>query len=352
MARLPILTPTTSQHAVPQRQHGGTDARGPARCDFSTNSNACGPCPTVLQAVQQADASRYPDATYTALRHALAGFHGVEPGRIVLAASASEAIQRMTAACVRLAVPGQGGSVSVPCPAYGDYAHAAHAWGWPVIHRPHGQPFVATASTLHWYCDPASPTGQDMPSPTAQPWPRGVWVLDRAYQPLRLHGTCGWPVEVLNQVWQLWSPNKALGLTGVRAAYLIAPVNADDTLLRTLEALAPSWPIGAHGVAMLHAWTQPDTDTWLAASRDTLRHWHTEQLEQLTQRGWTFLPSQTPFACGQPPHPLDLEWLHQRFGVRLRDTTSMGLPGHCRLSAQPPAAQAALLHALDHHTHS
>lgn len=297
-----------------------------------------------LQAVQQADASRYPDATYTALRHALADFHGVEPGRIVLAASASEAIQRMTTACVRLLV--QGGSVSVPNPAYSDYAHAAHAWGWPVIHRSSSSEPAAT--TLHWYCDPASPTGQDMLPPTAQQWPRGVLVLDRAYHPLRLYGTCGWPADVLNQVWQLWSPNKALGLTGVRAAYLIAPEDTNDHLLSTLEALAPSWPIGAHGVGMLHAWIQPHTQSWLADSRDTLRQWQTEQHRQLIQRGWSFFPSQTPFACGQPPQPLHLEHLHQRFCVRLRDTTSMGLPGYYRLSAQPPQAQAALLAALDH----
>lgn len=36
--------------------HGGPDARGAAQYDFSTNSNACGPCPHTLAAVQQADA--------------------------------------------------------------------------------------------------------------------------------------------------------------------------------------------------------------------------------------------------------------------------------------------------------
>jgi len=33
-------------------------------------------------------------------------------------------------------------------------------------------------------------------------------------------------------------------------------------------------------------------------------------------------------------------------GIKLRDTTSMGLPGHWRLSVQPPAAQNALAKAL------
>ena len=64
------------------RVHGGSDALGAARFDFSTNSHAAGPCPQALAAVQVADATRYPDATYTALRAALADFHGVVPGRI------------------------------------------------------------------------------------------------------------------------------------------------------------------------------------------------------------------------------------------------------------------------------
>jgi histidinol-phosphate aminotransferase len=67
-------------HAVPspmfKRIHGGTDALGLPMFDFSTNSNACGPCPMTQEAVAQADASRYPDASYTALRGKLAMFHG------------------------------------------------------------------------------------------------------------------------------------------------------------------------------------------------------------------------------------------------------------------------------------
>ena len=79
------------------RQHGGPDALGVPRFDFSTNSNACGPCPQALAAVQNADATRYPDATYTTLKQQLADFHGVDVARVVLAGSASEFIFRITA---------------------------------------------------------------------------------------------------------------------------------------------------------------------------------------------------------------------------------------------------------------
>ena len=63
--------------------HGGPDAQGVPLHDFSTNANACGPCPVALAALRQADRGRYPDPAYTELRARLAAFHGVEAGRIV-----------------------------------------------------------------------------------------------------------------------------------------------------------------------------------------------------------------------------------------------------------------------------
>ena len=69
--------------------HGGTDAMGAAQWDFSTNSNAAGPCPYTLEALQVADATRYPDPTYQRLREQLAEFHDVDVLRILIGASAS-----------------------------------------------------------------------------------------------------------------------------------------------------------------------------------------------------------------------------------------------------------------------
>ena len=113
-------------------RHGGTDHQGVPPWDFSTNSNACGPCPQALEALQKADAAHYPDPQYIDLRQRLAALHGVAPGRILLATSGSEFIYRMTATTAHAG----GHTACLPLHSYSDYAMAAQAWGLEVGYAP------------------------------------------------------------------------------------------------------------------------------------------------------------------------------------------------------------------------
>ena len=327
----------TDKLLLPARVHGGPDGHGVPLYDFSSNSNACGPCPNVLHAVKQADASRYPDAGYMALRQQLAAFHQVALARVVLAASASEFIFRITAVVAQRGVR----AVYLPPHAYGDYAQAARAHSMaPVLEL--------GAVTLCWACDPSSPLGAAHEGLARLVDATGVAttrVLDRAYEPLRLDGALALTAGQLQKVWQLWTPNKALGLTGVRAAYAIAPMDSEADV-QTMDALCPSWPLGAHGVALLQAWTQADTQAWLGNSLDTLREWKARQIAMCDALGWMPLPSNANFfVCDTGLEPAVIAGLRAR-GIKLRDCASFGLPGHMRLSVQPPAAQDALRAAL------
>ena len=327
--------------------HGGPDALGVAPHDFSTNSNACGPCPEALHAVQSADASRYPDPAYAALRACLAALHGVDPGRVVLAGSASEFIHRATAFAARHADAG----VVVPRHGYGDYAHAAQAWGLDVKRREPANAPPRPPRGLHWACEPSSPLGVADPSIAAWSEPGegfAMQVLDCAYAPLRLDGEAT-PVPLT--AWQLWTPNKALGLTGVRAAYAVAPARESPERLAALQALAPSWVVGAHGVALLAAWARPSVQQWLQGSLRTLREWKAQQQALCESLGWTVWPgSLANYFVARPalPEPaqlpLALEGLRAQ-GVKLRDCASVGLPGHVRLGVLAPPSQQALGHA-------
>lgn len=391
---MPILQPLPTMPAMPNRpvqavrQHGGTDASGAVRWDFSSNANACGPCPMALHAAQHADPHHYPDPSYSRLRTALAAFHGVSSGRVLLAASASECIQRITAWRWR-----EGDRhVWTPKHGYGDYTHAAQAWGLQAAtladlltpsntsgqkERGRETPDSRISDPQHqgqlrWLCDPGSPLGQsesaetlaavlagvsqaalnqgNAPLPSAKQsgstrsGPQVTWVVDLAYASLRLQGQSALSPVQLDQVWQLWSPNKALGLTGVRAAYAIAPVGREADVI-SLESLAASWPIGAHGEAMLQSWTQPDTQRWVAQSRHTLIQWLAALRQILQAHGWTCAPTDTHYLCASPAAPLDAQALRQH-GIKCRDATSFGLPGWWRMSAQSHEALVALDTAL------
>jgi histidinol-phosphate aminotransferase len=332
---------------TPARVHGGPGAQGPVRWDFSTNAHAAGPCPAALQSVQLADPCRYPDPGYDALRERLANWHGVAPQRIVLAASASEFIQRITAVSNRL----WPGAVAVPAWAYGDYAAAALACGRALVHGV-GAGDRHSPISLRWYADPGSPLGQ---SDSPPPDPEAVLtVLDRVYAPLRLQGGEPWPRACLDQVFQLHSPNKALGLTGVRGAYAVTPAG-DGTrtlaLCNALRAAEPSWPLGTHGVAMLTAWTEPAAQAWLWDSLPLLRLWTEDLRSGLQALGLQPMASDTPFLCVRRPPHAKADWLHAR-GLAVRDTASFGLPGWMRVSAHPPQATRALLQALREALHA
>lgn len=327
--------------------HGGTDALGAPAHDFSTNANALGPCPHTLEALHAADPTRYPDPAYTALREQLAAFHGIRRERIVLAASASEFITRITAA---VAQTSKGAAVQVPLHAYGDYARAARSWGLNVQARPGD-----ARPALIWACDPSAPLGQAHAGLSAciDTLPPNVpLVLDRAYEPLRLRGAIDLDAAQLARVWQLWSPNKALGLTGVRGAYVIAPESgAAFELQGRLLQLAPSWPLGAHAVAMLHSWAETPTQQWLAECLPTLRRWKAAQQSLCRDLGWTVLDSDSNYFCadwsvalGQRSAQQLLQALRMR-GVKLRDAASFGLAGHVRLGVRGIASQAALAEA-------
>lgn len=322
--------------------HGGPDALGVPLYDFSTNANACGPCPEALAAVRAADYPHYPDPAYTELRAQLAAWHAVVPARIVIAASASEFIHRMSAHAARSGLR----RVQLPAHGYGDYARAAQLWGLQAQEQTQDAPGPA----LHWACEPSSPLGGADAALVrwAAPAGGGRWcVLDCAYAPLRLRPPARAERVCFDPVWQLYTPNKALGLTGLRAAYAIAPVGAQDDA-QALSALAPSWPLGAGGVALLSAWTQAPVQAWLARSLPLLRTWKAQQLALCRALGWRPLAgSQANYFTARVPQPhlaARLEQLRAQ-GIKLRDCASFGLPGHVRLGVLAPPAQQALARA-------
>ncbi|MET4576562.1 aminotransferase class I/II-fold pyridoxal phosphate-dependent enzyme [Ottowia thiooxydans] len=333
------------------RTHGGTDMMGVPAHDLSSNSNACGPYWPAEEALRAADARHYPDHAYTSLVIQLAAWHGVAPSRIVLGSSGSELIQRLSiAAALEVSGSRQTASVWLPEHAYGDYAYAAGAAGLGRVHH-------AEQADLIWACDPSSPVGQahkDLAGQVTALRPGQTMVLDQAYEPLRLSGALALDERALDAVWRIITPNKAMGLTGVRAAYAIAP-RQEAGLLARVRALAPSWPLGVHGVALLESWATVDAHQWLSECREQLKLWKARQISLLRAAGWSVSPSDANFFViarsggMQAETGFDmkscLEALRMR-GIKLRDCASFGLPHHMRVAVASPAVQDELMLAL------
>ena len=113
----------------------------------------------------------------------------------------------------------------------------------------------------------------------------------------------------------------------------------------------PSWPIGAHGAAMLECWALDATQQWLHGCLPTLREWKERQLAICESLGWAGLPGDASFFCAAPATqdlPALLAHLRSAHGIKLRDATSLGLPGFVRLNVLSPESQDALRDALLH----
>ncbi|WP_077032832.1 aminotransferase class I/II-fold pyridoxal phosphate-dependent enzyme [Pelomonas sp. KK5] len=320
--------------------HGGTDDGPPIAHDFSSNANPLGPPPALWQAVLGADRRRYPDPAYTALRQRLAAAHDVEPERILPTSGGAEAIRRLTL------VARQAGlnRVFVPQPGFGDYAAAAAALNLAISPYVGLQDLKPQGPALVWICEPRNPSGGSAGSAALQQLagrlPAGsLLAVDTAYAPLRLEGEA---TRIPERCWQLHCPNKALGLTGIRAAYLVAPSAAEAA---GAAALAASWVIASEGEAMLRHWHDAATQDWLSDSRLQLRDWAATQRSALAALGWHQQASCTPFWLAKPPAPVSGALLRER-GIKLRDASSFGLPGWFRIATLPPASQDALMEAL------
>lgn len=343
--------------------HGGPDNGPPITWDFSSNANAVA-MPAALQAtLLTADRSRYPDPHYTALRERLAEASGVPPELIVPTAGSSEGIRRLTLAAYLQGVR----QVWVPQPGYADYQAAALALGMAVHpyaspteldHALSGQTGVGQGVLL-WLCEPCNPTGASLPASfwreRAVSWRKQAQVIvavDRAYEPLRLSGCNPISAELGSWVWQFHSPNKALGLTGVRAGWIQAPSQDPWRLREAMSRLAPSWVLSAEGVALLMHWHDEATCAWLHQSRQTLARWMASQQARLSERGWLVEPTDVPFYLTRPPglamRDLDhLLWHLRQEGIKVRDARSFGLAGWLRLRAHQPEAHRALIQAID-----
>lgn len=334
---------------VPLAPHGGPDGSHPPRFDFSVNSNPFGPPPKLLEVLAGLELSTYPDPTELEARRSAAAFHGVAPETIVLG-SAAELIYRL-AACYLDA----SRNVLIATPTFGEYARASLLHGACVhmvnVYRKNQKPDADTLiqeirskkPTLVFLCQPNNPTGHVWDEAALAKIAvfceemRTLLVLDAAYLELSDAPPC-LPVSAIRLV----PLTKTFALAGLRVGYAVAP----PEVATTLRHAAPPWPVSSPAQAAV-CWCRSERGRafveWTVPELLRLRQ---DLQTSLRMQGFEVWESASSFFLLETPDPT-LAARAKGAGLRLRDTSSFGLPGYVRIAAQSREANDAFLAWLD-----
>ncbi len=328
---------------VTLRHHGDRDVR-PGEADHAVNVLSGGPPAWLREALADAldtDAERYPDDA--AARAATAARHGRDADEIVTTNGAAEALWLLgpalrprLAACVH--------------PGFTEAEAGLRAHGIPVVRvlREAGDRFaldpraVPDAADLVivvnpcWTLDPAH-------SLLALRRPGRIVVVDEAFMDMVPDEAGSLAGERLQDVIVVRSLTKLLSVPGLRVGYAIAPL----ALAAKLRAVRPAWSANALALTALTAAAEHPAELAALADRAVAERLDLE--ERLTAiAGVRVWPSAANFCLVEVADGPRVASAMREVGVAVRPASSFpGLgPGHLRITAREPEANARLVNAL------
>jgi histidinol-phosphate aminotransferase len=335
---------------------------GPAIAELGSNENPLGPSPRALRAMRAAlpGAFRYPDPRGMALKRALSVHLGVEAVNIALGNGSHELLM-LLAQCFADAehsiVFSQYGFAVFPIATAAAGAEPICVTALPRAHReaPYGHDLEAMAKAVRrdtrivYLANPNNPTGTWFEDAALVAFlekvPRDVLVVvDEAYHEYvdasglstALHFAERFPNLIVTRTF-----SKAYGMAGVRVGYLVA----HPDVVAILERLRESFNV--NNVALAGAAAALADKPWLAKARAFNRAERAWLREELLERGYRCLPSQTNFLlCVLPRDAARLERHLFERGVIVRPMDGYGLPRTLRISIGSRAENRRLLRAL------
>lgn len=335
----PVLT------TLPPAFHGGPDGSAAPPDDFSVNSNPFGPPPELMNVLSRLDLSHYPDPTYSEARGAASTHHNVTPEHIVLG-SAAELIYRLAACYLN-----SSRSVLIAAPTFAEYERASLLYG-ARVHRlevytrgrePDTAALVHAIRTEHptlvWLSQPNNPTGHAWSTEALAETARAceaasaLLIIDAAY--LELSDA---PSTLPDSAVKLVPLTKTFALAGLRAGYAVAPPDVAETLRRA----APPWHVSTPAQEAVSWCRSPAGTAFVTQTVPELLKERRRLQTALGESGFGVWESASSFFLLETPDP-SLAEDAKRAGFRLRDTASLGLPGHVRVAAQAMEANERLL---------
>lgn len=313
---------------------------------LNTNENPFPPSPKVMQAIREVEAEslrRYPNPTAEAFREAAAQVLGVTPDMII-AGNGSDDILSVAV----LTFTGPGDTLAYPDPTYSLYPVLADLdevktvtlpwdedWSLPI------DALLATKARAIFLANPNAPSGTVV-SPQkidelAQKF-SGLVLIDEAYVDFA-EDNCLPLVRKHENVVVTRTLSKAYSLAGLRFGFAVA----QPSVIREMNKARDSYPCDAISVA---AATAAISDQEYA--KKTWEHVRSERQRissELTQMGWTVLPSQANFILASTPSGRGREaylGLKQQ-GILVRYFDKPGLSDKIRITVGTSQENNALL---------
>ncbi|HUA25356.1 MAG TPA: histidinol-phosphate transaminase [Steroidobacteraceae bacterium] len=324
---------------------------------LASNEGVEGPFPEALAAMQEAVAAarRYPEAGARALRHVLAGHHGVGAEEVFVAAGGCAVIQHLASAFLE-----PGDEVAYCTPTFHLYRLEALRMGAkPVTVSVDAQGVydlealraaVTARTRLVYVCTPNNPTGglikRDPLRRFLDALPAHVLpVIDEAYfeyvddgdypDPARVKKLSGRPTVIVRTF------SKMFGMAGLRIGYAIAPRDVVEVCQKVQN------PYEVNRIAQAAALASVKAGEELARRMRANRDSRSRLAAAITALGLAPLPSHANFLCLRVGSARNVARALEGRGIIVRPLDAMGDPASIRITVGSEAEHAALLSALD-----
>ncbi|HSV54728.1 MAG TPA: histidinol-phosphate transaminase [Burkholderiaceae bacterium] len=331
---------------------------------LASNENPFGPSPAVGQALAQLalTVGLYPDANCRALRAAIAGRTGAQPGEVVVGNGSENLLEVL---CQAFLAPGD--RVITLLPSFGLHEIYPRMMGARVQMLPVTPALEfdvdawcaalaqGPAPKLAMLSNPSNPVGCMLDAAAfrriVQAAPQDtLLVIDEAYYEYALH-TPGFPdalaeLRAQNRPWiVLRTFSKAWGLAGLRVGYGIA---SDEKLVQMLDRVRTPFNVNlAAQTAALAAWNDPAHMQAAAQRTVAAREVLAAQLRALQLPGLRVAPSAANFLfidLGRPNGPVHEALLSR--GILTKAWKEKGFENFIRVSVGLPEDNERFLQAL------
>jgi histidinol-phosphate aminotransferase len=269
---------------------------------LNTNENPFPPSPRVMQAIREIEAEnlrRYPNPTADAFRIAAAKLHGVTPDMIIAGNGSDDILTIAT----RTFIP-PGGTLAFPTPTYSLYPVLAQledaqtvAVEWAKDYSLPIDALLATKAQAIYLANPNAPTGTFVsPMKVAELAKafEGLILVDEAYADFA-DDNCLGLIQDRRNVLVVRTLSKAYSLAGLRFGYAVAQSPVITEMMKVKDSY------NTDAISILAATAAIEDQEYAKKNWDYIRSERQHLSSELTQLGWTVLPSQANFILVSVP---------------------------------------------------